>query len=318
MQEIPRRHVDACYLCGSQIFSPILCDGDLRFGYPGIYHVVACEACGFIFLADPPESDMLSRWYVEGYGSKDYSEPVQRAANLISLLRRLVKQAGLLHWAKRGRAYWRWLQRDQFDKLAPVHGRILDVGCGEGFLMHHLKKPGRELVGLEPSRAAAHRARELGFTVHENFSEVLQRGSALFDALILAQVIEHLEDPRLYLRDISGLLAPGGLLIIGCPNAASYLGEWFGRAWINWHLPFHLWHFTPTTIQLLLEAQGWSVQRLLTVTPPLWLMQTLLLWISVSRGAMRPTFLLSRRDAAKPPKALRGDCIFVVARRGRE
>jgi hypothetical protein len=92
MEGIRRRYVQACYLCGSQAFAPLGCDGDLRFGYPGTYHVVACAVCGFVFTADPPESEILSRWYADGYGSKDYSEPVRHVDNLTSFLRRLMSR----------------------------------------------------------------------------------------------------------------------------------------------------------------------------------------------------------------------------------
>lgn len=314
---MPRRHVGECYLCGSSDFDAVLSDRDVRFGYPGVYHVVSCRSCGFMFLVDPPASEVMSRWYTEGYGSRDLSDPLKASPNLMSLLRRLVKRTALLQWSKRHAIYWRHMMKDHFDSFVPERGRILDVGCGEGFLMRYLRKrkPSRELVGLEVSKTSAEQARRLGFIVHEASAESFHPHPDLFDSIILSQVIEHLEDPRSYLRKLLNILKPGGMLAISCPNANSYVRTLFGSAWVNWHLPFHLWHFTPETIGHLLDSEGWSVRQLETVTPPIWLFQTLLLWFSHSREASPLTRFFSLWKSAECRNPLSGDCIFVAATR---
>ncbi len=59
------------------------------------------------------------------------------------------------------------MMNEACDELVPAKGKILDVSCGEGYLMNYLNQPGRELTGLEPSKFSAERARALGFSVHE-------------------------------------------------------------------------------------------------------------------------------------------------------
>jgi hypothetical protein len=45
------------------------------------------------------------------------------------------------------------------------------------------------------------------------------------------------------LVQVRRLLRPGGEVWISCPNADSLWRRVFGRGWVNWHVPFHLWHF---------------------------------------------------------------------------
>ena len=72
--------------------------------------------------------------------------------------------------------------------------------------------------------------------------------------VVLANVLEHAWDPVLMLAEVRRLLRPGGEVWISCPNAASLWRRVFGRAWVNWHVPFHLWHFSPATLQVVLQA----------------------------------------------------------------
>jgi hypothetical protein len=74
--------------------------------------------------------------------------------------------------------------------------------------MQYLKRPGREVVGLEPSSRAAQQARTLGFVVHRSLDELPKLELQLFDSVVLSQVIEHIEDPRAYLRALPRLLVP--------------------------------------------------------------------------------------------------------------
>src|SRR5262249_17068960 len=67
---------------------------------------------------------------------------------------------------------------------------------------------------------------------------------------------EHMYAPGAQLSAARRLLAPGGCLVVavpnhGCPDASAYGAEWYA-----YDVPRHLWHFTPTTLGRLLDAQG--------------------------------------------------------------
>ena len=81
-------------------------------------------------------------------------------------------------------------------------GRLLDVGCGHGLLLDEARERGYETVGLELSReAAASRARDARPRRPRGPAGGVQRRHATatrratFDVVVLADVLEHLDDP---------------------------------------------------------------------------------------------------------------------------
>jgi len=76
--------------------------------------------------------------------------------------------------------------------------------------------------------------------------------------------LEHLPYPLQSLKRVSELLADDGVLIIKGPNLGSFDRIWHdkrARDWRGYDVPFHLYHFTPKTYQMILEKAGFSVQK---------------------------------------------------------
>jgi hypothetical protein len=96
-------------------------------------------------------------------------------------------------------------------------------------------------------------------------------------------------------------LRPGGLLLVGVPNAASLQAQIGGEGWLHWDAPRHRVHFTPSGLAALLERSGFEVVR----THHLVLEQNLHgMWMSLLvRMGMRPGFpfhFLKRNIDARP------------------
>jgi hypothetical protein len=72
------------------------------------------------------------------------------------------------------------------------------------------------------------------------------------------------------LAHVSRLLEPGGEVWVSCPNAKSALRTLFGRWWINWHVPFHIAHFSEGRLTSLLRERGFLVFERRQLTPSLW------------------------------------------------
>lgn len=96
-------------------------------------------------------------------------------------------------------------------------GRVLDLGCGSGYGTAELADSLPRIVGLDRIQPDSKNQRENIDWVRADL-----RGnplvSAQFQLIVSFQVIEHLEDPHVYLESISRLLAPGGTALITTPN----------------------------------------------------------------------------------------------------
>ncbi|MEA2443652.1 MAG: hypothetical protein QOJ12_944 [Thermoleophilales bacterium] len=133
-------------------------------------------------------------------------------------------------------------------------GRLLDVGCGHGLLVDEAARRGWSATGLELSSSAARYARErLSLDVREQTLDDHDGGP--YDALILADVIEHLDDPRGAIARCRDLLAPDGVLCIVTPDPASATARLAGSRWWG-YVPAHTYLLPRATLRELVSASG--------------------------------------------------------------
>jgi 2-polyprenyl-3-methyl-5-hydroxy-6-metoxy-1,4-benzoquinol methylase len=96
---------------------------------------------------------------------------------------------------------------------------VLDVGCGNGSqLTIPLAKSGYRVTGLDPHLPSIERGRSLSDRVtfiHGGLNKLAPRQ---FDAVIISEVLEHLNEPDRLLSDALRYLAPRGVLIVTVPN----------------------------------------------------------------------------------------------------
>jgi SAM-dependent methyltransferase len=104
-------------------------------------------------------------------------------------------------------------------------GRILDAGCGAGgsIALGKRRNPGWTVTGIERDPSLAVRARGLCDRVLEgDLAEILPRlarAGERFDAVVFADVLEHLDDPVAALASGRRLAAAGATLLVSVPNA---------------------------------------------------------------------------------------------------
>ena len=137
----------------------------------------------------------------------------------------------------------------RLDRIAPP-GPVLDVGAGEGALLDALRARGREAVGLERGSPDP-RMRD---------ADVGEQPPG-WAAIVFWHSLEHLRAPGRALDDAAARLAPGGVLVVALPNAASLQARWFGDRWFALDLPRHLVHVPAPALLVRLRQSGLRVQR---------------------------------------------------------
>jgi len=108
---------------------------------------------------------------------------------------------------KVGRAYDMALE---VARVLPQQADVLDVGCGNGFIAHHLSGLlGTNVVGLDVGHTTAAR---INYLPYDGRHFPLKDQS--FDAVLLCYVLHHAQDARLVLNEVARVLRDGGLAII--------------------------------------------------------------------------------------------------------
>ena len=163
----------------------------------------------------------------------------------------------------------RYSSHDLVTRIVQGALKVLDVGCGNGYLSERLAEGGCRVTGIdalpEPQRLAA-MERYVQHDLSLGLEGVLERLEANgYDRVLLLDVLEHLLEPETLLRQAGGLLREDGLLVVSLPNVANVtvrmklaLGRWdyTDRGVLD---RTHLRFYTRKTGRALLEKNGFEV-----------------------------------------------------------
>src|SRR6476659_593504 len=122
--------------------------------------------------------------------------------------------------------------------------RLLDVGCGAGSLLQAARDNGWDAQGIDVSASAVSHSRNLGFEVFHGELNEAQLAKGQFDVITAVEILEHLFDPSLVVKEIHRLLRPGGLFWLTTPNCRSLAARLIGLRWRVVSPPEHLQLFS--------------------------------------------------------------------------
>ena len=127
------------------------------------------------------------------------------------------------YWNARLAESWdqrNWPGKDALiERLTSPEHRILDIACGNGGILKHLKSRGyRNLEGLEISEYAVNRLRGEGLTMHQGRLPRLPLPDSTYDVVVASQVLEHVIRRDVFAQEIARVLKPDGQAMIFVPN----------------------------------------------------------------------------------------------------
>lgn len=128
-----------------------------------------------------------------------------------------------------------------------TEAELLDVGCGGAWLADHFA----HYTGVDGSAEAVAAAAERGITVlHVDVDEGLPFGDERFDAVVLKDVLEHVNDPVAVVKESARVLKPAGRIFASSPDA---------QRWV-WDDYTHRRPFTRKSYRMLFRDQGLVVE----------------------------------------------------------
>jgi SAM-dependent methyltransferase len=193
------------------------------------YRLVGCQRCGFQFKDPAIPAATLMECYRQADSANwdDDPDPWQRKFDVL---------------------------KEALERFSPGR-RVLDVGCFNGALLRYLGG-GWQKFGVEPSADAAKLAESRDVQIVAPTLEQLNGRVAPFDAVMAIDVAEHVSEPLTFFRQLSTLVAKGGILIILTGDNESL--AWRLQRGVYWYcsLPEHVSFYCRRSLDAIGERTG--------------------------------------------------------------
>lgn len=155
------------------------------------------------------------------------------------------------------------LARFTLDVLWPRSLRglaVADIGCGGGALLDHLAGVADQLIAIEPGLPWTEDLKARGYHWFQSVDKAIEQWEDSVDVALSIQVIEHVEDPRLFLSEIACLLTDDGFVVVSTPNRNDVLMELLPDTFPQFfYRSQHRWAFDADSLARCAELAGLSV-----------------------------------------------------------
>lgn len=230
--------VTACPLCAS---------GNRQFKYLfnrwGFDHI-ECRNCGLVFINPEPSQELLDAIYENLEYYTAWLELVEEPA--------LMKQEPLNYAMNDVNEWYRYIVDEIL--IHKQHGKWLDVGGGTGRLVKFINQyaPHFDTFLCETNPIAARMAEYYCGAKTITWAGLEhERQTGTFDVITMIAVFEHVPDSIEFMKKLSGLLAPGGIIYMAVPRLG-YLSKHISKE-ITYDIapPMHLRFFSEGSIHYL-------------------------------------------------------------------
>jgi len=224
----------------------------------GKFKIVVDEKFGYKRIDPIPSNKEIDDFY-----NKSYYEMIGDGEGNPDQIARLMSKSS------EAESELSWLKNSMYSDILSVLKKlspgktVLDIGCGTGDLMLHMKDGGFDVSGIEPSTHASDIARGKGLVV-ENTTADRFKCKKKFDAVTMISVLEHVPRPQNVVEKVKGMLNDDGVLCIVVPNDFSKIQDDVKRSldkkedwWVSF--PDHLNYFNFESLCGFLKKMGFDI-----------------------------------------------------------
>jgi SAM-dependent methyltransferase len=246
----PGQGVQRCELCGklSRLLNPEHC------GYqrPERFAIYECAYCDLQF-AQPrvPVRGIYEHIYRNSAVLPGYAR-YHRYAEAIR------EQPDPLSWLAQQESVFWFVRKAILQQNLGSENLVYEIGSGLGYLTFALRRAGNNATGLDISETAVLAATERFGPYYRvaPAGAVADIESGTASAVIMSELIEHVEKPEALLADIHRLLRPGGVALITTPNKSTFP---IGAYWRTENPPVHYWWFSETSMRNMAARQNFDI-----------------------------------------------------------
>jgi SAM-dependent methyltransferase len=233
-----------CNCCNSTDIVEAFNVPDRHYGIKGLFKIFICKACGLYFLNPMPNDLELSEYYPKSYYS--YQNFFVQNNRFKEFLKKIF-----------------FFNIKTQDPIFEQPGKMLDIGCGSGQFIYKMREKGWDVYGVEVNVDGAIAGQKIaGLNIFPGNLLDAKFEDNSFDYIRSNHSFEHIYNPNETLTEIHRILKPDGKLMIGVPNIDSLNARTFKEFWYYLGAPVHTYNYSPKTLSLMLEKNGFVVEKI--------------------------------------------------------
>tara|TARA_B100000925_G_C21966076_1_gene455636 strand:+ start:292 stop:1353 length:1062 start_codon:yes stop_codon:yes gene_type:complete len=224
-----------CYICDKYNFQ-IISNVD-RYGF--LYPTGLCKSCGNLQQAEYYKDDVLIDFYTNYYRDIYDNHNPEYLFN---------------HQNFRSKTVYKFV-----ESFLKSSDNILEIGCGCGGIINRFHINGYNSIGLDYNEEYLNYGRQKGLDLRHGSIEVLNENDK-FDLIILSHVLEHIVDPKKFMREVSNFLTEDGLIYIEVPSNES-LDEAYNSDWLMYFQNAHTIHFNTQSFKNFCNISNFNILK---------------------------------------------------------
>lgn len=246
-----------CRVCGNDKANRDFDAQEKMLGSGESFRYFECSRCRCLQIEAPPSD--LSRYYPEEYYTQRHV--IRHSSSARDVLKRFRDGYVLFGRPTVGKLLCAKYPADvRLESLSRIplrrDSRILDVGCGKGYLLQALRGLGiKALLGIDPFNVEEI---DYGNGLHIR-KQSLHQTEGTWDVVMFHHSFEHVPDPAKTLCSASRLLSRGGYCLIRAPIVPSYAWEHYGTNWVQLDAPRHLFLHSLESIRMLAARSSFEL-----------------------------------------------------------
>ncbi|MBT3721641.1 class I SAM-dependent methyltransferase [archaeon] len=145
--------------------------------------------------------------------------------------------------------------------IKPQGKKLLDIGTGKGYLLDVAKKQGYNCYGLDISKYATKIAKKNHKKIFTGDLFSAKYKSNYFDVITATDLLEHIENPHEFVKEVRRILKPGGYFFVITPNTDSFTRKILGKKWYQYKYE-HIIYYNKSSIKELFEKYDFKIQEI--------------------------------------------------------
>jgi len=117
-------------------------------------------------------------------------------------------------------------------------GKVLDIGCYDGYFLSLIKRKGYEVQGIEPNPASEIAKQKYGIPIIKDYFSNKYYKKNSFDIIVLRNILEHIQEVDNFIKNVTRVLKPGGYIFIEVPNTTFLLRKGIASIFFHQHFSY--------------------------------------------------------------------------------